>query len=79
MDLAVREDVQAVLIAGDLFDGNRLSFQTERFILEQARRLADRTAFFLDGKCLDIAVTEDLFTGEVTDERTRHYVEGRFG
>ena len=41
VDLAVREDVQAVLIAGDLFDGSRLSFQTERFILEQARRLGD--------------------------------------
>jgi len=48
-------------------------------LVQQARRLADRTAFFLDGKCLDIAPTEDLFTGEVSDERTRHYVEGRFG
>jgi hypothetical protein len=23
--------------------------------------------------------TEDLFTGEVNDQRTRDYVEGRFG
>jgi len=38
-DLAIREDVHAVLIAGDLFDGDRLSFQTERFLLEQMRRL----------------------------------------
>ncbi len=48
-------------------------------LVQQARRLADRTAFFLDGKCLDIGVTEDLFSGEVKDQRTRDYVEGRFG
>lgn len=48
-------------------------------LVQQARRLADRTAFFLEGKCLDVAVTEELFTGEVSDPRTRDYVEGRFG
>ena len=48
-------------------------------LVQQARRLADRTAFFLEGKCLDVAITEDLFTGEVSDQRTRDYVEGRFG
>ncbi len=48
-------------------------------LVQQARRLADRTAFFLEGRCLDIAETEQLFTGEVSDQRTRDYVEGRFG
>jgi len=48
-------------------------------LVQQARRLADRTAFFLEGNCVDIGVTEDLFTGEVSDQRTRDYVEGRFG
>jgi phosphate transport system ATP-binding protein len=48
-------------------------------LVQQARRLADRTAFFLEGKCLDVGITEDLFTGEVNDPRTRDYVEGRFG
>jgi phosphate transport system ATP-binding protein len=48
-------------------------------LVQQARRLADRTAFFLDGQCLEVGVTEDLFTGEVKDPRTRDYVEGRFG
>jgi phosphate transport system ATP-binding protein len=48
-------------------------------LVQQARRLADRTAFFLDGQCVEIGVTEDLFTGEVRDQRTRDYVEGRFG
>jgi len=41
VDLAIREDVQAFLIAGDLFDGERLSFRTERFLLEQTARLGD--------------------------------------
>jgi phosphate transport system ATP-binding protein len=48
-------------------------------LVQQARRLADRTAFLLEGKCLDVGITEDLFTGEVSDQRTRDYVEGRFG
>jgi len=42
VDLAIREDVHALLIAGDLFDGDRLSFQTERFLLEQVGRLNDQ-------------------------------------
>jgi len=48
-------------------------------LVQQARRLADRTAFFLNGECVEIGGTEDLFTGEVKDSRTRDYVEGRFG
>ena len=48
-------------------------------LVQQARRLAGRTAFFLEGRCIEVGVTEDLFTGEVTDQRTRDYVEGRFG
>lgn len=48
-------------------------------LVQQARRLADRTAFFLNGELIEIAETEELFTGEVKDQRTRDYVEGRFG
>ena len=48
-------------------------------LVQQARRLADRTAFFLEGTCIEVGETEALFTGEVTDQRTRDYVEGRFG
>ena len=48
-------------------------------LVQQARRLAGRTAFFLNGECVEIGETEDLFTGEVKDARTRDYVEGRFG
>jgi len=39
VDLALVERVDAVLLAGDLFDDGRLSFQTERFLLEQLHRL----------------------------------------
>lgn len=48
-------------------------------LVQQARRLASRTAFFLSGRCVEVAPTEDLFTGTVRDQRTRDYVEGRFG
>lgn len=40
VDLALDEGVDAVLIAGDLFDGIRLSFETERFLMDQLRRLS---------------------------------------
>lgn len=37
--LAVEEGAHAFLVAGDLFDGARLSFQTERFLLAELERL----------------------------------------
>jgi phosphate transport system ATP-binding protein len=48
-------------------------------LVQQARRLADRTAFFLMGELVEIGETEPLFTGQVKDPRTRDYLEGRFG
>ncbi|MES9939457.1 MAG: ATP-binding cassette domain-containing protein [Candidatus Thiodiazotropha sp. 6PLUC2] len=48
-------------------------------LVQQARRLADRTAFFLESECVEVGNTEDLFTGKVNDQRTRDYVEGKFG
>ena len=48
-------------------------------LVQQARRLADRTAFFLMGEMVELAETEALFTGQTKDERTQAYVEGRFG
>jgi len=48
-------------------------------LVQQARRLADRTAFFLEGECVEIGETEDMFTGAVKDQRTRDYIDGRFG
>ncbi len=48
-------------------------------LVQQARRLADRTAFYLNGECVEVTETENLFTRQVKDTRTRDYVEGRFG
>lgn len=48
-------------------------------LVQQARRLASRTAFFHEGACVEVNDTEELFTGEVRDQRTRDYIEGRFG
>jgi len=48
-------------------------------LVQQARRLADRTAFFLEGQCVEIGETEALFTGKVQDQRTQDYIEGKFG
>jgi phosphate transport system ATP-binding protein len=48
-------------------------------LVQQARRLADRTAFFLEGQCIEIGDTEDLFNGQVKNQKTNDYIEGRFG
>jgi phosphate transport system ATP-binding protein len=48
-------------------------------LTQQAHRLADRTAFFLMGSCVEVGDTEALFAGEVTDRRTADYISGRFG
>ena len=34
---------------------------------------------FLSGELVEVGDTERLFEGEVADERTRGYLEGRFG
>jgi DNA repair protein SbcD/Mre11 len=39
VEAALAERVHAVLVAGDLFDVSRLSFESEGFLLEQLRRL----------------------------------------
>jgi len=48
-------------------------------LVQQARRLAQRTAFFLNGELVEVGETEEFFTGTVSDPRTREYVEGKFG
>jgi phosphate transport system ATP-binding protein len=48
-------------------------------LVQQAQRLAGRTAFFLEGECVEVGETEDLFEGRVQDPRTRDYIEGKFG
>ena len=48
-------------------------------LVQQARRLADRTAFFLQGELVEVLPTDEMFTRQCSDQRTIDYVEGRFG
>jgi len=48
-------------------------------LVQQARRLADRTAFFLMGELVELSPNDEMFEGVVRDPRTRDYLEGRFG
>jgi phosphate transport system ATP-binding protein len=58
---------------------NELTIILVTNLTQQARRLADRTAFFLTGACVEIGDTEALFTDQVHDDRTADYIAGRFG
>jgi phosphate transport system ATP-binding protein len=46
--------------------------------MQQAARVADRTAFMLDGRLVEVGPTQDIFT-KPTDPRTEEYVTGKFG
>jgi phosphate transport system ATP-binding protein len=46
--------------------------------MQQAARVADRTAFMLDGELVEFADTAKIFTAP-DDERTEQYVTGKFG
>ena len=48
-------------------------------LVQQARRLADRTAFFLDGELVEVDRTEAMFSETPADPRTFQYVRGIFG
>jgi phosphate transport system ATP-binding protein len=46
--------------------------------MQQAARVADRTAFMLDGKLVEVGPTQEIFT-KPSDSRTEEYVTGKFG
>jgi len=46
--------------------------------MQQAARVADRTAFMLDGELVEVGLTGQIFTNP-TDPRTEEYVTGKFG
>jgi phosphate transport system ATP-binding protein len=46
--------------------------------MQQAARVADSTAFMLNGELVEFAPTEKIFTNP-SDNRTEDYVTGRFG
>ncbi len=48
-------------------------------LVQQARRLADRTAFFLNGELVELDKTEVIFSDHPASHRTFEYVRGIFG
>ena len=46
--------------------------------MQQAGRIADKTAFFLNGERIEYGATEDIFY-KPKDKRTEDYITGRFG
>lgn len=46
--------------------------------MQQATRIADKTAYFLLGELIECGNTDDIFTSP-KDERTERYITGRFG
>jgi phosphate transport system ATP-binding protein len=46
--------------------------------MQQAARVADRTAFMLSGQLVEVGATQEIFTNP-TDPRTEEYVTGKFG
>jgi phosphate transport system ATP-binding protein len=46
--------------------------------MQQAARVADRTAFMLDGGLVEVGATQEIFTNP-GDSRTEDYVTGKFG
>jgi phosphate transport system ATP-binding protein len=46
--------------------------------MQQAARVADRTAFMLDGNLVEVGPTQEIFTNP-NDARTEDYVTGKFG
>ncbi|MEG0134250.1 MAG: phosphate ABC transporter ATP-binding protein PstB [Clostridium sp.] len=46
--------------------------------MQQAGRIADKTAFFLNGEVIEYGKTEDIFY-RPKDKRTEDYITGRFG
>lgn len=46
--------------------------------MQQAARISDRTAFFLNGEVIEYDRTEIMFS-RPADERTNNYISGRFG
>lgn len=57
---------------------NNFTFVIVTHNLQQAARIADRTAFMLDGNLIEVGSHEQMFINP-NDPRTRDYITGRFG
>ena len=48
-------------------------------LVQQARRLADRTAFFFNGELVEVDRTDVIFSDSPANPKTYAYVNGKFG
>jgi phosphate transport system ATP-binding protein len=48
-------------------------------LVQQARRLANRTAFIFNSNLIEIDDTDRIFSGEASEEKTNQFVSGVFG
>jgi len=62
--LELREEITIILVTN---------------LIQQARRLANRTMFLWNGDIVELDTTEVMFSDEPGDKRTRDYVRGVFG
>jgi len=46
--------------------------------MQQAARISDKTAFFLNGEVIELGETDQIFSNP-SDKRTEDYITGRFG
>ena len=63
-------------LVGDLKERYTIVIVTHN--MQQAARVADSTAFMLDGELIEVGPTERMFT-KPNDDRTEQYVSGKFG
>ncbi len=77
IDTALRENVAALLIAGDLFDGAERSAKTAAFLISEFDRLkvANIPAFYIKGN----HDAENPITGELNLPENVHVFDGRGG
>ena len=77
IDTALSEQVSALLIAGDLFDGAQRSAKTAAFVIEQFDRLANAEipVFYIKGN----HDAENPITGEISLPLNVHVFDGRGG
>ncbi len=58
---------------------SRMSILLVTNLVQQARRLAARTAFLLMGELVEVGPTGQMFSRDTKDKRTFQYVHGLFG
>lgn len=77
VDLCLSEQVDALVIAGDLYDGNQTSMKTARFLVAQLARLEEAgiRSFIIRGN----HDSESAITRELTFPPSTHVFSGRAG